>query len=240
MIRFLDVSKTFGAGATAVEVLRGLSLAVPAGQFCSLMGPSGSGKSTMLHLVAGLTQLSGGEILLGDSRLSQLTDHDAALLRRRDVGVVFQFFQLLPYLTAEENVALPLLLDGHSTSTIRARAVRALALVDMLDRRGHRPSQLSGGQLQRVAIARALVGQPRVLLADEPTGNLDSAASAAIMQLLRRMHEEVGVTVLMVTHDPLCASYGERIVRLLDGRIVEDIDVTDRAMRPRLHAAVTH
>jgi putative ABC transport system ATP-binding protein len=225
MIRFENVCKTFGQGPTEVHVLSNLTFSVPEGQFCAIMGPSGSGKSTILHITAGLTPLSSGEVRVDHHRLSAMTDRDAALFRRREVGIIFQFFHLLPYLTAEENVALPLLLDGSSMSAVTESTERVLRLVELLDRRHHKPSELSGGQMQRVAIARALVTRPRVVLADEPTGNLDSAASAAIMKLLRRGNEEFGVTVMMVTHDPVCASYGQRVIRLMDGRIVEDIDV---------------
>ncbi len=227
MIRFDNVCKTFGQGPTQVQVLRNLTLTIPEGQFCSIMGPSGSGKSTILHVTAGLTPLSAGEAWVDEYRLSQMTDRDAALFRRRSVGIIFQFFHLLPYLTAEENVALPLLLDGRSSATIAESTERVLRLVELYDRRHHKPAEMSGGQMQRVAIARALVTKPRVVLADEPTGNLDSIASAAIMQLLRRSNEEFGVTVLMVTHDPVCASYAQRVIRLMDGRIVEDIDVAE-------------
>ncbi len=227
MIRFDYVSKVFGEGQTRVDALRGLSLQVPARQFCTIMGPSGSGKSTVLHLVARLTKPTEGEIYLGDRPLSGMAERDAAMMRRREIGFVFQFFHLIPYLSAEENVSLPLLLDGLSSASVRQQTERVLTLVDLLHRRQHKPSELSGGEMQRVAIARALVTSPRVILADEPTGNLDSTASHAIMRLLRRSSDELGVTVLMVTHDPVCASYGERVVRLLDGRVVEDIDVTE-------------
>jgi ABC-type lipoprotein export system ATPase subunit len=231
MIHFENVSKTFGQGATQVEVLRNLTFTVPEGQFCAIMGPSGSGKSTVLHVAAGLTPLTTGEILIGTHRLSELGDREAALFRRREIGFIFQFFHLLPYLTAEENVALPLLLDSRPAAVIAKSTERVLRLVELLDRRQHKPAELSGGQMQRVAVARALVTNPRLILADEPTGNLDSAASTGIMELLRRGNEELGVTVMMVTHDPVCASYGQRVIRLVDGRIVEDIDVTET---PRL------
>jgi ABC-type lipoprotein export system ATPase subunit len=234
MIRFENVSKTFGQGATQVDVLRNLTFTVPEGQFCAIMGPSGSGKSTVLHVAAGLTPLTTGEIEIGSHRLSELDDREAALFRRREIGFIFQFFHLLPYLTAEENVALPLLLDGSPAATIVKSTERVLRLVELHDRRKHKPSELSGGQMQRVAIARALVTNPRLILADEPTGNLDSAASAGIMELLRRGNEELGVTVMMVTHDPVCASYGQRVIRLVDGRIVDDIDVVEP---PRLVSA---
>jgi putative ABC transport system ATP-binding protein len=231
MIQFENVSKTFGQGPTQVDVLRNLTFTVPEGQFCAIMGPSGSGKSTVLHVAAGLTPLTTGEITVGSHRLSELGDREAALFRRREIGFIFQFFHLLPYLTAEENVALPLLLDGRPAAAIEKSTERVLRLVELLDRRQHKPSELSGGQMQRVAIARALVTNPRLILADEPTGNLDSASSTGIMELLRRGNEELGVTVMMVTHDPVCASYGQRVIRLVDGRIVEDIDVAES---PRL------
>jgi len=227
MIHFENVSKTFGHGPTQVNVLRNLTFTVPEGQFCAIMGPSGSGKSTVLHVAAGLTPLTTGEIEIGSRRLSELGDREAALFRRREIGFIFQFFHLLPYLTAEENVALPLLLDGQPARTVEKCTERVLRLVELLDRRRHKPSELSGGQMQRVAIARALVTSPRLILADEPTGNLDSAASTGIMELLRRSNEKLGVTVMMVTHDPVCASYGQRVIRLVDGRIVEDIDVAE-------------
>jgi putative ABC transport system ATP-binding protein len=156
-----------------------------------------------------------------------MTDADGAMMRRRELGFIFQFFHLIPYLSAEENVSLPLLLDGRSPSSARDQAERVLMVVDLLHRRHHRPTELSGGEMQRVAIARALIMNPRVILADEPTGNLDSSASHGIMRLLRRSSEQLGVTVLMVTHDPVCASYGDRVVRVVDGQIVEDIDVTE-------------
>jgi putative ABC transport system ATP-binding protein len=231
MIRFENVSKVFGQGATQVNVLKNLTFTVPQGQFCAVMGPSGSGKSTILHLAAGLTPLTAGEVHVDDAHLSKMTDRDAALFRRRKIGIVFQFFHLLPYLTAEENVALPLLLDSCPAAMIAESTERVLRLVELLDRRHHKPSELSGGQMQRAAIARALVTRPGVILADEPTGNLDSTASTGIMQLLRRSNVELGVTILMVTHDPVCASYGQRVIRVMDGRIVEDIDVSETPPR---------
>jgi putative ABC transport system ATP-binding protein len=227
MIRFDRVTKRFGTGLTEVRVLDRFSLDVPPGQFCTIMGPSGAGKSTTLHLLAGLTAPTAGEVSLGERRLSAMSERELAVVRRREVGFVFQFFHLLPYLDAGENVALPLLMDGFSAVAVRERVDRTLALVDLTHRRRHKPAQLSGGEMQRVAIARALVIEPRVLLADEPTGNLDSSASHGIMQLLRRSNEQLGVTILMVTHDPVCASYGDRVIRLVDGRTVEDIDVRE-------------
>jgi ABC-type lipoprotein export system ATPase subunit len=228
MIRFDRVSKRFGDGPTEVQALHDFCLEVPARQFCAIMGPSGSGKSTVLHLLAGLTKPSHGEIYLSDRPLSRMTERDAAMMRRRDLGFIFQFFHLLPYLSAEENVALPLLLDGHTSESVGERTERILSLVDLVHRRHHKPTELSGGEMQRVAIARALITSPRVILADEPTGNLDSTASHGIMRLLRRSSEQLGVTVLMVTHDPVCAAYGDRVVRIVDGQVSEDIDVTER------------
>jgi putative ABC transport system ATP-binding protein len=227
MIRFEKVTKVFGQGTTEVHALREFSLDVPAQQFCSIMGPSGAGKSTVLHLLAGLTKPSGGEIYLSDRPLSRMTERDASMMRRRELGFIFQFFHLLPYLNAEENIALPLFLDGHSQDAVRGETNRLLALVGLDHRRHHKPTELSGGEMQRVAIARALITKPRVILADEPTGNLDTAASHDIMRLLRRSSEQLGVTVLMVSHDPVCASYGDRIVRIVDGQMSEDIDVTE-------------
>src|SRR5262249_221742 len=182
--------------------------------------------------VAGLTKPSDGEIYLGERQLSRMSEGDAARMRRREIGFIFQFFHLIPYLSAEENIALPLLLDDHSSHDARQQTEGVLTLVDLLPRRPRRPTELSGGEMQRVAIARALVTGPRVVLADEPTGNLDSTASHGIMRLLRRASEQLGVTVLMVTHDPVCAAYGDRIVRLVDGQIVEDIDVSEHAETP--------
>ena len=226
MITFEGVSKRFGTGETAVQVLHEFSLAVPTGQFCTIMGPSGAGKSTVLHLVAGLTEADGGEVRVADQRLAGMNDTDRSLLRRRRLGSVYQFFHLLPYLSAEENVMLPLLIDGHSAASARIAAEHVLGLVGLLDRRAHRPAQLSGGQMQRIAIARALVHRPAVVLADEPTGNLDSITGRAVMELLRSVNRQLQVTVLMVTHDPVCAAYGDRIVRLVDGCVVEDIDLS--------------
>jgi putative ABC transport system ATP-binding protein len=232
MIRFEKVTKVFGEGATEVRALREFSLDVPAQQFCSIMGPSGSGKSTVLHLLAGLTKPTSGEIYLSDRPLSRMTERDASMMRRRDLGFIFQFFHLLPYLSAEENIALPLFLDGHSPEGVREEAKRLVVLVGLEHRRHHKPTELSGGEMQRVAIARALITKPRVILADEPTGNLDTTASHDIMRLLRRSSEQLGVTVLMVSHDPVCASYGDRIVRVVDGQLVEDIDVSEHDEQP--------
>jgi len=226
MIRFQRVTKVFGAGPTRVCAVNDLTLHVPPGEFCSVMGPSGSGKSTLLHLVAGLTPITSGEVFLEGAPLSGLGRAEMARIRRRHVGFVFQFFNLLPYLTAERNVALPLVVDGRPPAAIRERVEAALREVDLLDRRHHRPGELSGGEMQRVAIARALVASPRVLLADEPTGNLDSGAAREIFALLRRLNDTSGVTIVLVTHDAASASWGDRVVRLVDGQVAEEIRVS--------------
>ena len=220
-VRAVNLARTFKVGETTVEALRGISLDVPQGQFVALVGPSGSGKSTLLNLVGGLDRPTGGElwidgIELGAARDKVLTDH-----RRRRVGFVFQSFNLLPRLTALENVALPLIFARVAERDRLARARELLGQVGLGDRIDHRPTQLSGGEQQRVAIARALVGRPAIILADEPTGNLDSVTGQEIMALLRRLNHDQGVTMLLVTHDPEAASYAGRIIRMRDGRIEE-------------------
>jgi putative ABC transport system ATP-binding protein len=223
LIRFERVTKTFGHAAMCVRAVDSFSLDVPTGDFCSIMGPSGSGKSTLLHCLAGFTPIASGEIYLDGRPISQLGREEMARLRRREIGFVFQFFNLLPYVSAERNVALPLVVDGRPPSMIRERVEQVLRLVELLDRRHHKPGELSGGEMQRVAIARALVASPRLVLADEPTGNLDSTAAREIVAMLRRMNEELGITIVMVTHDATCASWGNRVIRLVDGRIAEEI-----------------
>jgi putative ABC transport system ATP-binding protein len=230
MIRFNDVTKFFGEGPTRMRAIDNLSLEIATGEFCSIMGPSGSGKSTLLHLIAGFTPIAEGEIYLDGQPISQLGPAALARIRRRDIGFIFQFFNLLPYLDAERNVALPLVIDGRARSEIEERTNHVLRLVGLLERRHHKPGQLSGGEMQRVAIARALVAGPRLLLADEPTGNLDSTAAREIISLLRRMNDSLGVTIALVTHDAACASWGDRVVRLVDGRIAEEIRVPKQRM----------
>jgi len=215
------VTRTFGAGEAEVHALRGVTLDVPAGQFTAVMGPSGSGKSTLMHLLAGLDRPTGGTVHIGGEDVGAMSDAQLTKLRRRHVGFVFQAFNLLPVLTAEENVTLPLAIAG-----VRPDAERVDALLDrvgLTDRRGHRPSELSGGQQQRVAIARALVTQPTVLLADEPTGNLDSRSGADVLELLREAVVVDGQTIVMVTHDPRAAASADRVLFLADGRIVGDL-----------------
>jgi len=219
------VRKRFRRGSETVDALDDVSLNVPAGEFCAVMGPSGSGKSTLLHLVAGIDAPSGGRVLVDGRDLAALSDDERTLLRRHRIGLVFQFFNLLPTLSALENVALPLELDGTARSEAERRARELLRELGLGDRLDHRPHQLSGGQMQRVAIARALVGDPALLLADEPTGNLDSHAGEDVLRLLRTTADARGHTVLMVTHDEHAAGIGDRVVHLQDGRITSESGV---------------
>ena len=215
------LTRRYGEGESAVHALRGVSLEVPVGQFTAVMGPSGSGKSTLMHLLAGLDTPTAGTVHIGGEDITKMTDKQLTRLRRRQIGFVFQQFNLLPTLTAEENVLLPLSIAGRRPDV---PAVDALMMRVGLDgRRDHRPSELSGGQQQRVAIARALVSRPTVLFADEPTGNLDSTSGAEVLALLREAVEVDGQTTLMVTHDPLAAAIADRVLFLADGRIVADL-----------------
>lgn len=224
MIEIVKASKTYHQGEQEVHALRDVSFRIEKGEFLSIMGPSGSGKSTLLNLIGGLDQPSEGEIFIDGSPLHGITDDDLTLIRRRKVGFIFQFFNLLPILTAVENVSLPLLLDGVPFSRIREKAVHLLESVGLGSRIEHRPEQLSGGEMQRVAIARALVTDPAVLLADEPTGNLDSHRSEEILRLLKQLNRS-GQTIIMVTHDSGAASFGTRIIKLKDGSLSEDIAI---------------
>src|SRR5512147_2616346 len=221
MIVLKNVSRTYSHGTREIRALRAVSLRIGKGEFLSVMGPSGSGKSTLLNIIGGLDQPTSGEIFIDNVPLHGISDDELTLIRRRQVGFIFQFFNLLPVLTAAENVALPLLLEGIPFAKVRPKAEELLAKVGLAERREHRPEQLSGGEMQRVAIARALVTGPSVLLADEPTGNLDSRTSAEIFGLLKGLHDE-GQTIVMVTHDPKAASYGTRVITLQDGCVAED------------------
>lgn len=214
--------KRFGVGATQVEALRGVDLTVMPGEFVAVMGASGSGKSTLLHQIAALDLPSGGTIRLGGRLISELDDDQLTLLRRQRIGFVFQAFNLLDVLTAIENVALPLVIDGVNEKEAAARAVEALELVGVAHRRTHRPTELSGGEQQRVAIARALVTRPLLLLADEPTGNLDSRHGEQVMKLLRTLVDRDKQTIFMVTHDASHAAMADRIVILRDGVVVDE------------------
>lgn len=217
------LTKTYRMGEVTVTALDGVDFSVTMGEFVAIMGPSGSGKSTLLHLLGGLDNPTSGRIYLNGQELSGLGDDQITRLRRRKVGFIFQFYNLLPMLTAAENVALPLMIDGRPPGSEQERIRGLLERVGLGDRANHRPDQLSGGQQQRVAIARAFVNDPEIVLADEPTGNLDSKAGATILDLLRRACHELGATIVMVTHDPRAASYAGRVVFLKDGKIVEEL-----------------
>lgn len=218
-----DVSKQYQMGEVTVDALVEVDFVVERGEFVAVMGPSGSGKSTLLHLLGGLDKSTDGEVTLGGRKLSLMSDKEVTLARRRNVGFVFQFYNLLPTLSAEENIALPLLIDSKKIREYQGKIDELLELVGLTDRRKHKPDQLSGGEQQRVAIARAFVNDPDIVLADEPTGNLDSRAGEEIMKLLRRSCDELGQTIVVVTHDPKAASFADRIVFLKDGQIASEI-----------------
>jgi putative ABC transport system ATP-binding protein len=221
VVQATDVTRRYGEGDTAVDALRGVSLAVEAGELVAVMGPSGSGKSTLMHILAGLDKPTSGSVTIGGEEITTLDDARLTRLRRRHIGFVFQFFNLLPMLTAEENVTLPLAIagtkvdDGWLESLLDAMGLR--------ERRTHRPSELSGGQQQRVAIARALVSRPTILFADEPTGNLDSKTGGEILELLRSSVDQYGQTTVMVTHEPRAAAIADRVLFLADGLIVREL-----------------
>jgi putative ABC transport system ATP-binding protein len=216
-----ELTKIYGSGDSRVVALDGVSADFPAGRFTAIMGPSGSGKSTLMHCVAGLDEPTAGRVWLGDVELSGLSDNELTVLRRDRVGFVFQAFNLLPTLTAWENVTLPLDLAGRRPDPLLAETI--IGAVGLGDRLHHRPSQLSGGQQQRVACARALITRPDVVFADEPTGALDSHASADLLALLRRGVDDFGQTVVMVTHEPAAAAYADRVLFLADGRLVGEL-----------------
>jgi len=224
----IHLEKHYRRGGAIVRALDGVDLTIPEGQFAAVMGPSGSGKSTLLHLLGGLERPTAGTVLIGDTDLHRLSGDESARFRRRHIGFVFQFFNLVPTLTAAENVALPLLLEGRRYAAVKDRVERLLETLRLLDRANHAPSELSGGEMQRVAIARALIVEPRVILADEPTGNLDSRTGAEILELLRHACDESGVTIVLVTHDLRAASYADRAVVLRDGCV----DSESAAQRP--------
>ena len=215
------LTKTYGKGLAAVTALAGVSIEIPAGTFTSVMGPSGSGKSTLMHCMAGLDSVSSGQAWIGAEEISGMPERRLTRLRRDRIGFVFQAFNLLPVLVAADNITLPLDIAGRSPD--REWLDTIIDTVGLRDRLRHRPSELSGGQQQRVAIARALAGRPQIVFADEPTGNLDSKASAEVLDLLRRSVGEFGQTVVMVTHDPVAASYSDRVVFLADGVIVDEL-----------------
>jgi putative ABC transport system ATP-binding protein len=216
-----NLQKNYLLGMHEVRALDSVNFTIERGEFIAIMGPSGSGKSTMLHLLGGLDKPSAGEVTLAGQAISLLSDRQATLVRRRNVGFVFQFFNLLPMLNTEENILLPLIIDGKKPETYRQRLDELLAMVGLTDRRRHKPNQLSGGEQQRVALCRALITSPAIVLADEPTGNLDSKTGTAMMELLRRSGKELNQAIIMVTHDPRAASYADQIVFLRDGREVD-------------------
>lgn len=222
MIQLQDAAKTYQQGRRTVEAVRGVSLTVRGGEFVSIMGPSGSGKSTLLHLMGALDTPTGGTVSFNDQDVGAMTDTQRSLLRRNRLGFVFQAFNLLPTLTAAENVALPLLLGGTTRRIALERATIGLEAVNLGGRAGHFPDELSGGEMQRVAVARALVGDPEAVLCDEPTGNLDSANSKEVLTLLAGLPTAGRRAVVMVTHDAAAARYGTRLVTLRDGRLESD------------------
>jgi putative ABC transport system ATP-binding protein len=221
-VETVGLSKVYGEGSTTVQALRNVSLEFPNGEFAAIMGPSGSGKSTLLHILGALDKPSSGRVIVGGTELSGLSDRKLTLLRRERMGFVFQFFNLIPTLSAEENVLLPALIAGERAGKYSERLDELLDLVGLAGRRTHRPDELSGGEQQRVAIARALIRNPDIILADEPTGNLDSKTGAGVLNLLKESAARYDQTILMVTHDPLAAASADRVVFLSDGRVVDE------------------
>jgi putative ABC transport system ATP-binding protein len=219
--RTVDATKVYGKGDTAVRALDGVTVSFAPGRFTAIMGPSGSGKSTLMHCVAGLDALTSGHVFIGDTQLDTLSDKQLTILRRERLGFVFQGFNLVPTLNAYENITLPLALAGKKPEREWVDAV--VDTVGLADRLDHRPSELSGGQQQRVAVARALVGRPDIVFADEPTGNLDSRSSTELLEFLRAASQDMGQTIVMVTHDPRAATYADSVLFLADGRIVDEL-----------------
>ena len=217
-----NLGKEYQMGDHLVHALVGVDFQVEKGEFTAIMGPSGSGKSTLLHLLGGLDTPTKGDVVLAGQSLSELNEYQATLARRHNVGFVFQFFNLLPTLSAEENILLPIIIDGKDPKEYQDWLEDLLELVGLADRRDHKPDQLSGGEQQRVAIARALITKPSIVLADEPTGNLDTKTGTAIMKLMQRSSRELGQTAIVVTHDPKAAAYAQRVVFLRDGEVIRE------------------
>ncbi|WP_328325833.1 ABC transporter ATP-binding protein [Kribbella sp. NBC_00382] len=226
VVRATDLVRTYGEGDTAVNALRGVGVEITAGQLTAVMGPSGSGKSTLMHILAGLDKPTSGSVQIGGTEITTLGDDDLTKLRRKHIGFIFQFFNLLPMLTARDNIVLPLTIAGEKPDPEYFDEL--VARVGLTDRLTHRPAELSGGQQQRVAIARALVSRPTVIFADEPTGNLDSRTSNEILQLMRGSVDEYGQTTVMVTHDAKAAAMADRVLYLADGEIVKETGRTDQ------------
>ena len=222
-----NLHKQYELGEYKIDALSGVDFRVDEGEFVAIMGPSGSGKSTLLHLLGGLDNPTEGDVILAGQLFSKLPDHQITLARRRNIGFVFQFFNLLPTLSAEENILLPVLIDGKSPQEYQGRIDKLLGLIGLENRRDHKPDQLSGGEQQRIAVARALVTEPAILLADEPTGNLDTKTGKVIMSLLRRSCDELGQTIVVVTHDPRAAAYADRVVFLRDGKEKQNLQFNE-------------
>ena len=221
IIQTENLNKTYKLGAESVEVLQNINVTIKKGEFVSIMGPSGSGKSTLLYLLGGLDKPTSGSVKIAGRELSVMKDKAKSIMRRRDVGFVFQFYNLIPNLDVEENIMLPILLDGKKIKDYKKKLEDILDIVGLTDRRKHTPRELSGGQQQRVAIARALINEPDVILADEPIGNLDSKTGQEVMELLKRINLENGKTIVQVTNSSDAASYGQRIIYVKDGKVVE-------------------
>ena len=223
IVQVRHLYKSFTRGAEKIDVLQDLNLDVGVGEFLALMGPSGSGKTTLLNLIAGLDQPSDGSIMVGDQEISAMSESELARWRTRNVGFIFQFYHLLPVLTAYENVELPLLLLPLTSAQRKKQVVNALELVSLADRMSHRPGQLSGGQQQRVGIARAIVTDPTIVVADEPTGDLDGKSANEVLNLMEILRRELGKTIIMVTHDPKAAKRAQRELHLEKGQLVDDV-----------------
>ena len=219
IIETKNLNKTFKMGDLDIEVLKDINLGIESGEFVSIMGPSGSGKSTLLYLIGGLDKPTSGSVKIKGNELSEMKDKEQSIMRRRDIGFVFQFYNLIPNLSVEENVILPVLLDGKKLKDYRNKLDDILEVVGLEDRRAHTPRELSGGQQQRVAIARALVNEPDIILADEPIGNLDTKTGTEVMQLLQRINREKKKTIVQVTHSKEAADYGNRIINVRDGKV---------------------
>ena len=222
MIRCIDVRKVYRQGNNEIIALDGVSLDIAKGEFAVIMGPSGSGKSTLLHLIGGLDRPTSGELLVDQRLVGQMADDQVTLFRRTRIGFVFQFFNLLPTLTALENVALPFVLDGRSKEEAEQRAKMLLDKLGLQNRQDHLPEEMSGGEIQRIAVARALAFDPPILLADEPTGNLDSKTGESVLSLLRQINRDAGCTIVMVTHSQEAAGYGDRTILFRDGKVEKD------------------
>ena len=221
MIEVNNVSKSFALGKASVPVLKNINLTISDGDFVSIMGPSGSGKSTLLYLMGGLDNVSEGSIVINGKEICKLSDELQSKMRRKEIGFIFQFYNLIPNLTVEENIMLPALLDGADKKQLKKKVDELLTLVGLQERRKHTPRELSGGQQQRTAIARALVTNPDIIFADEPIGNLDSKSGVEVLKLLQKINKESGKTIVMVTHSEESTQYGNRVIRLKDGHVVE-------------------